>query len=702
MRYEIDKLCRLDEPPPPSLSRKTSESSSIFEDLPMCDDHHLCKDYFCYDCVYEVCVECIKQQHNEHYLYPGLSCKELFEETERARNMVRDNIMTIEKQINTLHYKKMIAAGNIKAFFHKFRELVDTKEVELLNDVGYIAECRARILDQKLKENQSAMNGNQQLMDTIQEFLRMGNIEGAIHECRFAKKHLEVLRSLQRNAQQPDEDIVFIPPDDPCSVGLKELGTITCPSYVASVTCNNMRNIGNGTTSSATMNGTSTRTNGISAVGSQLTTTNGSSSLSTSTSITTNGHSAGSATSGGNPIFDNGPTFHPFQPFGPPQPRSPLFSSSQQTISQQQSQTNTMFPTTSTTITTNSNAVAAAAAMAAIDCNLPQTTNLNVLPFIGKPLRKSEPVPNCISPLNTMSSDMNMFPVSFHTRRNYARIKKPVTVFGKEGSGDYDLCRPWGVCCDNNGHIIIADRSNNRIQIFRSDGSHVRKFGQQGTEEGEFNRPAGVAIDYYGRIVVTDKDNHRVQVFTMEGKFVFAFGERGQSNGKFHYPWDVDVNSAGLIAISDTRNHRIQLFTGNGMFLKKFGFESMSNMWKFFDSPRGLCFTPDNTIMVTDFNNHRLYEIDIEKTPKLLNADNYKRCELFRPQGLAMDAEGNVLVADCRNNRIQVFSRAGELIGSFGVAGKELGQFDRPSGIALTPDGKIVVVDFGNHRIQIF
>lgn len=600
----------------------------------MCDDHHLCKDYFCYDCVYEVCVECIKQQHNEHYLYPGLSCKELFEETERARMIVRDNILSIEKQINTLHYKKMIAAGNIKAFFHKFRELVDSKEVELLNDVGYIAECRARILDQKLKENQSVMNGNQQLMDTIQEYLRMGNVDAAVHECRYAKKHLEVLRNLQRNAQQPDEDIVFIPPEDPCSVGLKELGTITCPSYVASVTCNNLRNL----------------------------------------SITRNGGSAGTTgASGGNPIFDNGPTFHPFQPFGPPQPRSPLPFTTH----------NTMFPTTTTTTTT------------AIDCNIPA----HVLPYIGKPIRK-DPVP--ISPLNTMPPDMNMFPVSFHTRRNYARIKKPVTVFGKEGSGDYDLCRPWGVCCDNNGHIIIADRSNNRIQIFRSDGSHVRKFGQQGTEEGEFNRPAGVAIDYYGRIVVTDKDNHRVQVFTMEGKFVFAFGERGQSNGKFHYPWDVDVNSAGLIAISDTRNHRIQLFTGNGIFLKKFGFESMSNMWKFFDSPRGLCFTPDNTIMVTDFNNHRLYEIDIEKTPKLLNSDNYKRCELFRPQGLAMDADGNVLVADCRNNRIQVFSRAGDLIGSFGVAGKELGQFDRPSGIALTPDGKIVVVDFGNHRIQIF
>lgn len=302
----------------------------------------------------------------------------------------------------------------------------------------------------------------------------------------------------------------------------------------------------------------------------------------------------------------------------------------------------------------------------------------------------------------TPSSSALTFPVSFHTNRNYARIRKPVTVFGTEGSNSGQLCRPWGVCCDSNDHVIVADRSNNRIQIFRLDGSFVRKFGHAGSEEGQLNRPAAVAIDYYGRIVVTDKDNHRVQIFTMDGQFVFAFGERGQSNGKFHYPWDVAVNAHGVIVVSDTRNHRIQLFSGNGVFLKKFGFENMSNMWKFFDSPRGVCFTSPNTIVVTDFNNHRLYEIDVEKTPKMNNADTFKRCELFRPQGVAIDEDGNILVADCRNNRIQVFSKQGDNIGQFGMPGKEPGQFDRPSGIALTTDGKIVIVDFGNHRIQIF
>lgn len=41
----------------------------------------------------------------------------------------------------------------------------------------------------------------------------------------------------------------------------------------------------------------------------------------------------------------------------------------------------------------------------------------------------------------------------------------PALVFGAEGGNDGELCRPWGVCCDNQGRILVADRSNNRIQV---------------------------------------------------------------------------------------------------------------------------------------------------------------------------------------------------------------------------------------------
>uniref|UniRef100_A0AC34QF20 B box-type domain-containing protein n=1 Tax=Panagrolaimus sp. JU765 TaxID=591449 RepID=A0AC34QF20_9BILA len=67
--------------------------------------------------------------------------------------------------------------------------------------------------------------------------------------------------------------------------------------------------------------------------------------------------------------------------------------------------------------------------------------------------------------------------------------------FGKEGSGDGEFSRPWGICCDLKGRIIVADRSNHRIQIFDSRGKFLMKFGQKGMRPGDFNRPAGVCVN---------------------------------------------------------------------------------------------------------------------------------------------------------------------------------------------------------------
>ena len=72
------------------------------------------------------------------------------------------------------------------------------------------------------------------------------------------------------------------------------------------------------------------------------------------------------------------------------------------------------------------------------------------------------------------------------------------------------------------------------------------------------------------------------------------FGEKGSGNGQFMYPWDVACNSKNQILVSDTRNHRLQLFSSNGEYLAKYGFDGQ--MWKHFDSPRGICFTQDDQV----------------------------------------------------------------------------------------------------------
>jgi tripartite motif-containing protein 71 len=295
------------------------------------------------------------------------------------------------------------------------------------------------------------------------------------------------------------------------------------------------------------------------------------------------------------------------------------------------------------------------------------------------------------------------FKITVTTPREYRNIREPCMVFGSEGGGNGQLCRPWGVCCDLDGNIIVADRSNNRIQIFRPNGTFYHQFGKQGSEPGQFDRPAGVTSDLKHRIVVADKDNHRIQVFRSNGDFLFTFGERGNNNGQFNYPWDVDVNTEGRIIVSDTRNHRVQLFSANGQFLHKFGYENLAGLLRHFDSPRGVCFNHVGMVLVTDFNNHCLVTLNSQLTePHYLGKEGSGPKEFARPQGVCVDDDGRIIVADSRNNRIQILEPNGLLIHQFGSIGTAPGQFDRPSGICLSPDGRIVVVDFTNNRIQVF
>lgn len=297
------------------------------------------------------------------------------------------------------------------------------------------------------------------------------------------------------------------------------------------------------------------------------------------------------------------------------------------------------------------------------------------------------------------------FTVQVKSGRGYSSIGKTLFMIdgGGEGSEDGQFCRPWGVCCDSLGNIIIADRSNNRIQIFDGRGKFLRKFGSYGTRAGQFDRPAGVAFDsQLNRIIVTDKDNHRIQVFQHDGTFLFKFGEKGSKPGPyFNYPWDVAVSSESNILISDTRNHRIQLFNSNGQFLNKYGFDGP--LWKQFDSPRGVAFNAQNQIIVTDFNNHRLLVINPDfQNAKFLGSEGNGNGQFLRPQGCAVDHEGNIIVADSRNYRIQIFSPNGLFKCKFGAQGIGPDQMDRPSGVCITPEGHILVVDFGNHRVLAF
>jgi sugar lactone lactonase YvrE len=78
------------------------------------------------------------------------------------------------------------------------------------------------------------------------------------------------------------------------------------------------------------------------------------------------------------------------------------------------------------------------------------------------------------------------------------------------------------------------------------------------------------------------------------------------------------------------------------------------------------------------------------------------RGQFQEPRGLAADSNGNLFVADTKNNRIQKLSPSGEVLAVWGTQGDQPGQFKDPHGIAVGPDNSVYVADTWNHRIQQF
>jgi DNA-binding beta-propeller fold protein YncE len=146
-----------------------------------------------------------------------------------------------------------------------------------------------------------------------------------------------------------------------------------------------------------------------------------------------------------------------------------------------------------------------------------------------------------------------------------------VFQFGSYGSGDGQFNGPDSVAVDAAANIYVADRLNNRIQVFDSQGNFLLKFGSLGSGDGQFADPLGVFVDATGNIYVADYANNRIQVFDSLGNFLLKFGSFGSGDGQFSAPTGVAVDATGNIFVSDYYNSRIEVFDSQGTFLLQFG-----------------------------------------------------------------------------------------------------------------------------------
>jgi len=167
-------------------------------------------------------------------------------------------------------------------------------------------------------------------------------------------------------------------------------------------------------------------------------------------------------------------------------------------------------------------------------------------------------------------------------------------------------------------------------------------------------------------------------------------------------PAGVAVGPDGTLYVTDHFNDRVERFSGDGRFQAQLGTLQLTILPT--SAPTVLATltltaTPTPTPTLTPTALTTLLPT-ATVSPTVLAAA-LPDAQLRRPEGLALDRDGNLWVADYRRDRVVKLAPDGRLLQSLGSSGNGPGEFVGPKGVAIDPtSGRLYVADTGNARVQ--
>ena len=143
---------------------------------------------------------------------------------------------------------------------------------------------------------------------------------------------------------------------------------------------------------------------------------------------------------------------------------------------------------------------------------------------------------------------------------------------------------------------------------------------------------------------VADHGNHRILVFTLDGQLIRTIGSYGSGPGQFSGPCAVAFapDEDGDMYVADYHNSRIQVFNANGVYQSEFGKGQVG-------SPTDIICTTDRHVLVADFTNSCV--VIFNTMGQLIHSFQVGS----HPRGLAIDHNGDLLVALYNPNQVAVF-----------------------------------------------
>jgi DNA-binding beta-propeller fold protein YncE len=265
-----------------------------------------------------------------------------------------------------------------------------------------------------------------------------------------------------------------------------------------------------------------------------------------------------------------------------------------------------------------------------------------------------------------------------------------------------DAGAPAASAFDSRGHMFVLTRGPVAFFEFDENGKLIRSFG-----EGLFNRAHGFSIDAEDNLWATDVRDHVVQKLNRQGQVLLTLGTKGQAG-----EWNETTQSRKL------------------------------------NEPNGVIATRNGDVFVvqghTPGANGDPRVLKFDKSGKFIKSWGGKGTEPGKfevAHGIAMDAKGQLWVADRENQRVQIFTQDGTFVKEFkyaglpcnlsigsqyiymvngygaqvlrldlkgkvlaavGKSGKGLGEFGEAHAISVSPKGEIWVADTVNSALQKF
>jgi sugar lactone lactonase YvrE len=297
---------------------------------------------------------------------------------------------------------------------------------------------------------------------------------------------------------------------------------------------------------------------------------------------------------------------------------------------------------------------------------------------------------------------------------------------------------------DAAGNLFISDMSSASIRKV-TPGGVISIIAGNGTQDfsgdggpaasAQLSGSTGVAMDAAGNLFIADTWNFRIRkvttagiISTVAGNGTGGFsGDGGPAvSAQLYLPTGVAIDKAGNLFISDTVNHRIRKATPGGVIntiagngIHGFSGDSGPAASAQLSKPCGVAVDAEGNLFIADMDNHRIRKVTPGGVISTVAGNGLRgfsgdgspaaSAQLASPKSVAVDSAGNLFIADTDNNRVRKVTTTGIIstvvgIGTEGFSGDgspaSSAQLANPSGVAVDAAGNLFIADHGNFRVR--